>query len=362
MNYGNHSTTATPWTVYTTSDLFPTTTIEPFRTKTRLTVGVALAVSGNILISVAMNVQKYSHNRLIDTGQSYLKSTTWWCGLVLMGLGEVGNFTAYGFAPASLVAPLGTTAVISNVIIASVFLKEKFDRRNATGITFAIIGAFLLVRFSNKRDTMLTAHEIINNFKSYGFIIYLIVEILAFIFIMFLHHRLNYVKVVTILLQVALLGSLTVISAKAVSSMISISFSGLSQLVHPIFYIMVAVMIVSAIGQIKFLNQAMASFDATVVMPINFVFFTLSAILSGIAFYQEFFGLTPLQISMFLLGTLLSFGGVFFITGGRLEQTDNDNENISLLNSRTSVVADLRSLPTDSRQTSPAFDKENRDM
>ena len=33
-------------------------------------------------------------------------------GIFLMILGEVGNFSAYGFAPASLVAPLGTTTVI----------------------------------------------------------------------------------------------------------------------------------------------------------------------------------------------------------------------------------------------------------
>ena len=29
-----------------------------------------------------------------------------------MVFGEIGNFSAYGFAPASLVAPLGTTTVI----------------------------------------------------------------------------------------------------------------------------------------------------------------------------------------------------------------------------------------------------------
>ena len=33
-------------------------------------------------------------------------------GIVLMVLGEIGNFSAYAFAPASLVAPLGTTTVI----------------------------------------------------------------------------------------------------------------------------------------------------------------------------------------------------------------------------------------------------------
>lgn len=29
-----------------------------------------------------------------------------------MGLGELGNFAAYGFAPASLIAPLGCVSVI----------------------------------------------------------------------------------------------------------------------------------------------------------------------------------------------------------------------------------------------------------
>ena len=33
-------------------------------------------------------------------------------GIFLMVFGEIGNFSAYGFAPASLVAPLGTTTVI----------------------------------------------------------------------------------------------------------------------------------------------------------------------------------------------------------------------------------------------------------
>lgn len=29
-----------------------------------------------------------------------------------MGLGELGNFAAYGFAPASLIAPLGCVSVV----------------------------------------------------------------------------------------------------------------------------------------------------------------------------------------------------------------------------------------------------------
>ena len=36
----------------------------------------------------------------------------WWAGVSMMVIGEVGNFSAYGYAPASLVAPLGTTTVV----------------------------------------------------------------------------------------------------------------------------------------------------------------------------------------------------------------------------------------------------------
>lgn len=40
--------------------------------------------------------------------KTYLGSKLWWVGLLLMAIGEAGNFLSYGFAPASVVAPLGT--------------------------------------------------------------------------------------------------------------------------------------------------------------------------------------------------------------------------------------------------------------
>lgn len=43
-----------------------------------------------------------------NESRSYIKSKLWWAGILLMALGEGGNFLSYGFAPASVVAPLGT--------------------------------------------------------------------------------------------------------------------------------------------------------------------------------------------------------------------------------------------------------------
>lgn len=62
--------------------------------------------------------------------QSYLTSPYWWTGLILMIIGEAGNFLAYGFAPASIVSPLGVVALISNCMIAPLMLKEHFRKRD----------------------------------------------------------------------------------------------------------------------------------------------------------------------------------------------------------------------------------------
>ncbi|XP_047187806.1 uncharacterized protein LOC118302540 isoform X3 [Scophthalmus maximus] len=128
----------------------------------------------------------------------------------------------------------------------------------------------------------------------------------------------------------ALPSSLTVISVKAVSGMIAESIKGQLQLIYPIFYVMLVVMVASCAFQIKFLNQAMKMFDATEVVPINFVFFTASAIVAGIVFYQEFEGLALLNIFMFLFGCLLSFLGVFLIARNRPKIKEQDRNFIAM--------------------------------
>ncbi|XP_029200159.1 NIPA-like protein 2 isoform X1 [Acropora millepora] len=289
-------------------------------------IGAALAIIGNLLISISMNIQKYSHLRQAEEKSEthYLKSKIWWLGLILMVLGEIGNFSAYGFSPASLVAPLGTTTVIANAIIAVVFLRERVRYQDVFGVTLAIVGAFLLVTFSTKETSELTGRELAGYLRQWPFLIYVILEVIIFCTLLFVQWRYDLENVVIFLLLVALLGSLTVISAKAVSSMINITLSGYSQLGHPLFYVMLIVMIATAIAQVKFLNRAMQSFDATVVVPTNFVLFTISAIISGIVLYKEFYGLTFLEIFMFLFGCVLSFVGVYYITSERKQEESDE--------------------------------------
>lgn len=94
------------------------------------------------------------------TEKSYLKSPYWWAGIVLMTIGEAGNFLAYGFAPASIVSPLGVVALISNCIIAPFFLKEQFRKRDFLGVLIAVGGAVTVVLSASDSNPKLGPNEI----------------------------------------------------------------------------------------------------------------------------------------------------------------------------------------------------------
>ena len=74
----------------------------------RQTTGIVLAVGGNLLVSVALNLTKHAHN--VNQKRSvplpYVRLPIWWCGFAATLLGELGNFAAYGFTEASVIAPL----------------------------------------------------------------------------------------------------------------------------------------------------------------------------------------------------------------------------------------------------------------
>jgi hypothetical protein len=207
-------------------------------------IGIITAIVGNILISFALNIQRYAHIRLHKernerketyksahkgshngygttntngsqteegngehTGgedeteplrnsfhsadsrstacsdddhnheETYLKSPYWWGGIVLMTIGEAGNFLAYGFAPASIVSPLGVVALISNCVIAPIMLKERFRLRDFWGVVVAVAGAVTVVLSAKTQEKKLGPHEILDAVTSTAFEVYMGVTI-----------------------------------------------------------------------------------------------------------------------------------------------------------------------------------------
>ncbi|XP_063168102.1 NIPA-like protein 3 isoform X2 [Candoia aspera] len=279
-------------------------------------IGALLAIFGHLMISIALNLQKYSHIRLVSCKESkaYFKTKTWWCGMFLLCLGELGVFSAYAFAPLSLIVPLGAVSVIASAIIGVIFIREKWKPKDFLSCGLAIVGTYLLITFGPNSHEIMTGENITKHLVSWPFLLYMLVEIILFCLLLYFYKEKKANYIVVILLLVALLGSMTVITVKAVAGMIVVSIRGNVQLGYPIFYIMVVCMVATAAFQAAFLTQASQLYDASQIASVGYVLSTMIAITAGATFYLDFIGEDVLHICMFALGCLVAFLGVFLIT------------------------------------------------
>lgn len=116
--------------------------------------------------------------------KTYLRSPYWWGGIVLMTTGEAGNFLAYGFAPASIVSPLGVVALVCNCIIAPLLLKERFRQRDFWGVAVAIAGAVVIVLSAKNSETKMGPDDVWGAITRWEFELYLGITVALIIVLM----------------------------------------------------------------------------------------------------------------------------------------------------------------------------------
>ncbi|KAK0668645.1 magnesium transporter NIPA-domain-containing protein [Cercophora samala] len=258
---------------------------------------------------------------------TYLKDPYWWLGQVLITVGEMGNFLAYGFAPASIVSPLGVVALVSNCVIAPIFFKEIFRQRDFWGVVIAIGGAVTVVLSADSEETKMGPHEVWDAITTMEFKIYMGVSCGLIALLMYLSPRYGNRTILIDLGLVGLFGGYTALSTKGVSSMLSSTLLG--AFTTPVTYVLLFVLLSTAIMQVRFLNKSLQRFDSTQVIPIQFVLFTLSVIIGSAVLYRDFERTTKERAAKFIGGCLLTFFGVFLITSGRPRHDDEDEATLS---------------------------------
>ncbi|KAF3701118.1 NIPA-like protein 3 [Channa argus] len=290
-------------------------------------IGTLLAIFGNVLVSISLSLQKYSHVALLGAKdpRAFYHTKTWWCGFVLACLGEGANFVSYAFAPLAIVAPLNAVSILTSSILGLIFLREKFKPKEFAkryGLSFlgcilTTAGTYIFVAFGPNSHENLKAENIVKHIVGWHVLLYLLLEIITFCSLLYFYKQRGANYLVIILLLVALLGSVTGISVKAVSGMLVLTAEGIMQLYYPIFSVMFVCMVASVVFQARFLSQACKLYDSSLIAGVNYILSTSSAVVAGAVFYFEFNNEDTLHICMFLLGSALCFLGVFLITKNR---------------------------------------------
>jgi drug/metabolite transporter (DMT)-like permease len=237
--------------------------------KSTIIVGIILAIVGNVLISLSFQITKLAHNKNQHSQISYLKLPLWWVSVFTMAGGEVGNFLAYGYAPATIVSPLGAVSVIFNAILSKFFLQEANTWSQYLGVVFALggsVGVVLGAPYSCEVEV--TVDSLLNLLQQPAAIVFFVCILGITVSLGFLvkkswmeEHVLGYTLIC------GLLGAITVMSSKGVSTGFRDAFAGNPEWFRSwLVYLLILAMLGSIFFQMKYLNMAMIAFGSSQVL------------------------------------------------------------------------------------------------
>ncbi|XP_059647508.1 probable magnesium transporter NIPA6 isoform X3 [Cornus florida] len=225
--------------------------------------GLILAVVSSLFIGSSFILKKKGLKRAADAGTragvggyTYLLEPLWWAGMVTMIVGEVANFVAYVYAPAVLVTPLGALSIIVSAVLAHFMLKEQLRQMGVLGCVSCVVGSVVIVIHAPQEHTPTSVQEIWTLATQPAFLIY-VAATLSIVLALILHFEPRYgqTNILVYLGICSLMGSLTVVSIKAIGIAIKLTLEGISQIGYPQSWFFLTVAIICVITQLNYLNK-----------------------------------------------------------------------------------------------------------
>ncbi|XP_042393817.1 probable magnesium transporter NIPA4 [Zingiber officinale] len=283
--------------------------------------GLVLALSSSLFIGASFIVKKKglkkagaSGLRAGAGGYSYLSEPLWWAGMIAMIVGEVANFAAYAFAPAILVTPLGALSIIISAVLAYVILREKLHIFGILGCALCVVGSTTIVLHAPQERAIESVTEVWDLATEPAFLSYAIIVLVAALILVFRFapqygqtHIMVYIGICS------LVGSLSVMSVKALGIALKLTFSGMNQLNYPQTWVFTIIVVSCISTQVNYLNKALDTFNTAVVSPIYYVMFTSLTILASVIMFKDWDRQKPTQIVTEMCGFVTILSGTFLL-------------------------------------------------
>eukprot|EP01006_Ploeotia_vitrea_P025318 TRINITY_DN58199_c0_g1_i4.p1 TRINITY_DN58199_c0_g1~~TRINITY_DN58199_c0_g1_i4.p1 ORF type:complete len:406 (+),score=200.15 TRINITY_DN58199_c0_g1_i4:71-1288(+) len=110
---------------------------------------------------------------------NYCSQKLWLGGLSLVIIGSVCDFAALAFAAQSVVAPLGSLTLVSNLWLAQLLLGEKISRQEIVATLGIVTGSALAVAFASHEDVDYQIDELFALYAKLRFFIYAFLVLLT---------------------------------------------------------------------------------------------------------------------------------------------------------------------------------------
>ncbi|CAI0438408.1 unnamed protein product [Linum tenue] len=289
------------------------------------TTGLILAVASNAFIGSSFILKKKglkragaSGTRAGVGGYTYLLEPLWWVGMVTMILGEVANFVAYVYAPAVLVTPLGALSIIISAILAHFMLNERLPRMGVLGCVSCIVGSVVIVLHAPQEQPLNSVEEVWNLATQPAFLIYVAATI-STVLALVLHFepRFGQTNMLVYLGICSLMGSITVVSIKAIGIAIKLTLDGINQIAYPQTWLFLTVAAICVVTQLNYLNKALDTYNAAVVSPVYYVMFTTLTIVASAIMFKDWKGQDASSIASEICGFITVLTGTIILHSTR---------------------------------------------
>eukprot|EP00249_Psilotum_nudum_P015235 c25217_g2_i1 orf=3-1004(-) len=283
--------------------------------------GLVLALSSSLFIGVSFILKKKGLRRAGASGvragvggYSYLYEPLWWLGLLTMVIGEVANFIAYAFSPAILVTPLGALSIIVSAALAHVILNERLAALGTLGCFMCIVGSIALVVQAPQEQSITSVAEVWELATQPAFLGYTaIVVVTVLILVFYFAPRSGQTHVMVYVGICSLMGSLSVMSVKALGIGIKLTFEGENQFLYSQTWLFVMVVTICVLTQMNYLNKALDTFNTAVVSPIYYVMFTSFTILASVIMFKDWAGQYAAKIISEICGFMTILSGTILL-------------------------------------------------
>jgi drug/metabolite transporter (DMT)-like permease len=283
-------------------------------------IGISLAIGSGLFIGTSFVLKKYGllkanekYNEVAGEGYGYLKNVWWWTGMTLMIVGEICNFVAYAFTDAILVTPLGALSVVITTVLSAIFLKERLSMVGKVSCFLCIVGSVIIVMNAPSTSSVSNIEEMKGYVVAPGFLSYTGVVIIGSIIVAFwAGPKWGNTNMLVYISICSWIGGLSVVATQGLGAAIVAQAGGTPQFNQWFLYIVLVFVIATLLTEIIYLNKALNLFNAALVTPTYYVYFTSTTIITSAVLFRGFKG-TATSIVTCVLGFLTICAGVVLL-------------------------------------------------
>lgn len=311
-------------------------------------------------------------------GCPYYLQPMWLLGISLVVAGAVADFTALGFADQIIVAPIGSLTLVTNLLFAPFFSKEKLTKLDILATVIIVCGCVMAVMFARPEEPESYTMAAFLEFYSDPRFLFYVVAIVGLVTLVYrgivkveksLGKSGKDPRLVTlppepkdddddqdllgrlagvwwgriVLLEYTrfgyacisgITGAQSVMFAKAVA--VTVVNGEWQYFDRPLTYVIFVGLGISVYLQLRWSNAALQHFDALYVVPVFQAFWIGFSIISGMIVYQESQKLSWMQLGLFSIGVVITMSGIYILSQHAEAHTSRDIKKSE--QERTSII------------------------